>query len=90
MVLATYKDQKRILREAAKEFLLREKMDSEVVDYLEAYIAGNEGTLCAVSKVPSKGLLNDLATQPYPVIQCDMESMSFSFTDDGKRFFAKI
>lgn len=75
------------LRLGAKHYLEEQGIVPDVVDKLEAYIAGDEAWLSAVPDIPPRGLLNDLETLPYPVIMCNLDKGIYSFTDAGKEYF---
>ena len=81
------KEQKYKVRCAAKQFLQEQEIAVDHVDKLEVYLAGHEAWLSAVPDVQPMGLSNDLQTQPYPVLKCNMNTMAFTITEAGNNFF---
>ena len=85
--IAIQKEQKHNIRNEAKQFLQKQGIQQSIVDKLEVYIAGDEAWLSATPNIPSKGLLNDLETQPFPVINFNIKKGVFEFTEKGKTYF---
>ena len=85
--LNDYQERIKEAEQLAYDYLININANVKLLNDIETMIADDVAYFCKPSGVEPLGLTNDLATQPIPVLTCDLQNKTFKFVNDGEKYF---
>ena len=82
-----YQDRVKKAEQLAYNYLKKMNANVKLFSEIETCIFDGVAYYCKPSGVEQLGLTNDLATQPIPVLKCNLENEKFEFINGGEQYF---